>query len=119
MSAAAVVWSVRAIAALVVVIAVLAYFHGFLDVIRAPLEAQLEASRGNQAAMKAGADEQNASIEAAAEEGKRRKEESRKAVEGAGKPAFQRAEAILAKPAAGSTPLERAHRRIDEELGLQ
>jgi hypothetical protein len=112
---------VQAVRALVVVIAIAliwAFWHGLVGYITAPFEAQLDASRGNQAAAKAGIDAQNASIDDAKRAGDARKDASAKAVAAAGKPQEARAAAILAKPAEGSTPLERAHRRIDEELGL-
>lgn len=113
-----IVMAVRAIVVLLVLALVLAFMHWGLDLVRAPLKAQLDASRGNQAAAKAGIEQQNAAVEAEGKVAEKKKAESAKAVAAAGKPQFQRAEEIIAQPAQGSTPLERAHRRIDTELGL-
>lgn len=111
-----IVWLVRLGAGAVLALVVMGYMHGFLDLVRAPLEAQLDASRANQAAAKAGVERQNKSIDDARAASARRKEASAKAVEEAGKPALQRAEDIVAKPAPGDTPLARAANRINAEF---
>jgi hypothetical protein len=104
---------------LVVVAAVLIYLFGggILNMIQAP--AKLDSALGDNAALAAGAKAQGDGIKAVAKEGVARKAASAKAVEAAGTKEAADAKAILGKKAPGSTPLERAHNRIDAELVLQ
>lgn len=106
-------------AVLVVIVAVAIYLFGggLLHMIQAP--AKLDSALGDNAALAAGIDAQGKGIKAAAAEGKKRQAASQKAVEAAGTTEFEAAKAILGSKAPGATPLERAHNRIDAELGLK
>jgi hypothetical protein len=114
-----VVWAIRAIAGLIVLVLVLSFFHGAFDLITAPFKAELDASRGNQAAGKASVDHQNTAVDGMKAAAEAKQAESKKAVESAGKPNYARAKEISAAPPQGTTDYERAMNRIDRELHLQ
>lgn len=97
----------------------LAYWLGgqILDFIRAPVQAQLDAATANNQGFKAAAEKSNAAIDE-----KKRVEadataQSAKAVKAAGERELKAAAALTAKPAPGSTPIERAANRINREFG--
>jgi len=83
------------------------------------VQAELDAARGNNAALGAGVTAQNKGIEATQADGRARKDRSRAAVARAGEENFNRAQGIRAAPAVGETDYERAVNRIDRELGLK
>lgn len=90
------------------------------DMQRAPLEAQLDASRGNQAAGKAAVDHQNKAVTARKAVAEKKAAEGKVAVNRAGGIQLKRAEQILATPkAAGLTDCQSAEARINHELGLK
>lgn len=80
--------------------------------------AKLEAALGNNAALAKGAEAQNAGVVALKKAGDERKKKSEVAVKAAGNQEIEDAAKILATPAAGATPVERAAARINAELGL-
>lgn len=85
--------------------------------VRAPVQAELSAARGNNAAFKAGADAQNKGVDDLKAAGEARQAKSAAAVNAAGKPHFERAAALAARPASGETAVARAANRINEEFG--
>ncbi len=85
---------------------------------QAPLQAELNASRGNQAAGKAANDHQSAAVDALKTGSDKKKAVSRAAVAKAGEKEFADAAAIAAKPAPGATAVDRAVNRINAELGI-
>lgn len=109
----------------VVIAAVAIYFgaravlNGVIGFVQAPVQAELKASRGNQAAAKAGTDHQNVAIEGLKKAGDEKQEKSRAAVNAAGGVQFKRAAEIQAAPAVGESDYDRATNRIDRELGLK
>lgn len=96
-----------------------AYFflHSGKEFIQAPVTAKLDAALGDNAALAKSAGAQNKAVDALAEASKKRKADSEAAVKNAGKPQFEAAKKILAAPATGETPLERAANRINAEFG--
>ena len=108
-------------AALVLAVIAVLWFGGstIVDAVRAPVEAELNASRGNQAAAKSGIEAQNQGVRALVEDGKQRQARSAAAVEKAGRDGRVREERVRNAPPAGATDYERAVNRIDRELGLK
>jgi hypothetical protein len=102
-----------------VVLAVMFGLGKFERLVQAPVQAQLEASRGNQAAAKASVGKQNAAVDELRAKGEASQAKSAAAVKTAGEPSYEHARAIAAAPAEGATDYERAMNRIDRELGLK
>jgi hypothetical protein len=88
---------------------------GVSNLIQAP--SKLESALGDNAALVKGVEAQNKGTEALQKDGERRTAKSAAAVEAAGKPQLEAATKILATPAPGATPLERAANRINAEFG--
>ncbi len=117
---------IQLVRALVVLAALAALFfggralvNGLVGIVQAPVQVELDATRGNLDASKAANDAQSAAARGRAAEGKRRQKVSEEAVGKAGAENFKRAEAIQAAPAVGETDYERMVNRIDRELGLK
>lgn len=104
---------------------VILYFMGrelvskVIDFVQAPVQAELDASRGNQAAGKAASDHQTSAVDGLAKAGDEKKAASKAAVNAAGGVQFKRAAEIQQAPAVGVTDYERAVNRIDRELSLR
>lgn len=106
--------------AIVAAIAALIWFErDIVKTIRAPVQAELSAARGNNAALKSGAEAQNRGVDGLKTASDQRKATSAAAVAAAGKPQQQRAGEILAAQPVGASDYERAMNRIDRELGLK
>jgi hypothetical protein len=90
------------------------------DLQRAPLEAQLDASRGNQAAAKKGVERQNAATQGRKAAADAKAVKGNQAVNKAGGIQLKRAETILTTPPVkGLSDCASAAQRIDTELGLR
>jgi hypothetical protein len=110
----------RVVMALAAVGAVWYGVKSWNDLQKAPLEAELAASRGNQAASKAAADHQNKGVQARKAESDRKAVAGKAAVNRAGGIQLKRAESIMAAPPPkGLKGCEAAEARINEELGLR
>lgn len=109
-----VVIAVDVVLGLLVVIAVVFVLRGCTNLVQAP--AKLESALGDNKAFAAGAGKQNAAVDAMANASKNRKAVSEAAVAAAGKKEAAEAAKILATPAKGDTPLERAANRINAEF---
>jgi hypothetical protein len=105
---------------LAIVIAIgVAWFllHSGKEFIQAPVKAELNAALGDNKALAKGIEDQNKGVDALAEGAKKRKAASAAAVKAAGNGDLDAAAKIMATPAKGSTPLERAANRINAEFG--
>lgn len=112
-------WLGIAIAA--IVLALLAYFGWgkFVDFIQAPVKAQLETCRANQAAMEESIGKQNTKIGELQKEADRRRATSEAAVKKAGNDMLAAADRILKSGALDPDACRSASLRVNKELGLK
>lgn len=110
--------STAALLRLLTVVAVIAAVWIFGDrvvtLVQGEPKAELQAARGNNAALKAGLDAQNAGVDAAKRASDVRKAKSAAAVKSAGKAEFARAKELEAAHPAGDTPIARAANFLNE-----
>lgn len=115
--------SAAALLRLLLILAILAaiaiFARGGLDLIRAPVQAQLTAVIGDNHALKASADAQTAGVKGLKTDSDARTAKSKVAIAAAGKQEERRATEILEAPPIGDSDYERAINRIDRELGLK
>jgi hypothetical protein len=111
--------ALRLFAVILAIAAVWFFGDRITKAIQAPVQAELRAARGNNAAMKAGLDAQNAGVDAAKKASEERKAKSAAAVKGAGKQEFARAKALEEARPAGDTPLARAANFLNETYGAR
>lgn len=106
----------RLLIVVAIVAAVFLFKRELVTEIRAPVQAELNASRGNNAALKGGIDAQNKGIDGLKAASTARKATSAAAAKKAGEEDYAAAKALLSSKAPGETPLGRAANRINAEF---